>query len=93
MAMSSACPGFRRTMPRQHGNPFLASTKVRKTSIDRAGFIYPEGLVRDERRRSNALTHVIALTVLIASLAVVVTTVSFGMANATDRTVSAAPGR
>ncbi|MGA2129588.1 MAG: hypothetical protein ABSG76_25940 [Xanthobacteraceae bacterium] len=64
-----------------------------KILIDQAGFIYPEGLVRDERRRSNALTHVIALTVLIASLAVVVTTVSFGMANATDCTVSSGTQR
>ena len=68
-----------------------ARTTVRNTSIDRTGFVYPEGLVRDERRRSNALTHVIALTVLIASLAVVVTTVSFEMANATDAAASIAP--
>jgi len=71
----------------------IVRTVVRKTSIDQAGFVYPEGLLRNERLRANALTHVIALTVLIACLAVVVTTVSFGMANATDCTTSTTPQR
>jgi hypothetical protein len=55
---------------------------VTHSPIDRAGFVYPEGLVRDERRRSTALTRLIALTVLIASIAVIATTLLFGMANA-----------
>jgi hypothetical protein len=52
-----------------------------RAANDRAGFVYPERLVRDERERSNALTRLIAVTVLIASVAVVATTVSFGRAS------------
>jgi hypothetical protein len=48
-----------------------------RTPTQRAGFVYPEGLVRHERQRSNVLTHVIAAAVLWSSLAVVASTVSF----------------
>jgi hypothetical protein len=48
-----------------------------RTPHHRAGFAYPEGLVRHERQRSNVLAHLIAATVLWSSLAVVASTVSF----------------
>ena len=48
-----------------------------RTPTQRAGFAYPEGLVRHERQRSNVLTHLIAAAVLWSSLAVVASTVSF----------------
>ncbi len=60
----------------------LAGQALTHSQIHRAGFVYPEGLVRNERLRSAALTRLIALTIVIASLAVLATTLSFGMAQA-----------
>jgi hypothetical protein len=62
-----------------------------RSPIQRTGFVYPEGLVRDERRRSTVLTRLIALTVLIASIAVVASTLSFGMASACPETTASSP--
>jgi hypothetical protein len=55
----------------------MRTTLTTRTPRQCAGFAYPEGLVRDERQRSNVLTHLIAATVLWSSLAVVASTVSF----------------
>jgi choline-glycine betaine transporter len=60
----------------------LRGKPLTHSHLHRTGFVYPEGLVRNERLRSAALTRLIALTVVIASLAVLATTLSFGMAQA-----------
>ena len=64
-----------------------------RAAIDRAGFVYPERLVRNERERSNALTRLVAITVLIASVAVVATTVSFSRASMEGFATTQAPER
>jgi hypothetical protein len=48
-------------------------------SASQAGFAYPETLIRAERHRSAALTRLITVVVLTASLAVIASTVRFGI--------------
>jgi len=62
-----------------------------ETSIGRTGFAYPGRRLRKERRRSTALCQLVAVATLIASIAVVATTVSFGMTGAAGLAATPVP--
>ena len=75
-------PGRRRHCGASSRHDQLSGQALTNSPIDRAGFVYPEGLLRNERLHSAALSRLIVLTVVIASLAVLGTTLSFSMAQA-----------